>query len=196
MIDIVLGQLANENSQRDAIHIAIAPVVAATNLKPGAHVGLDNNGEATGTTDFPIGIVDPFLSHKVLRGETFYLLLYQNTVTGMRHHWSHPSFEDNKIVESSFEYTKEESEKWLRAFINDSECPTYDEVLAAATGGELSIMSPEYYDTAYENDGEYLHFSGRDAHGNIPPEFWDHIENVTGIKIPKNKRASYWSCSC
>jgi hypothetical protein len=42
----------------------------------------------------------------------------------------------------------------------------------------------------------YLNFVGRDAHGEIPPEFWDHVEVVTEKKIPTNKRASYFSCGC
>jgi hypothetical protein len=35
---------------------------------------------------------------------------------------------------------------------------------------------------------------GRDASGQIPPEFWDHLEIVTGVK--QNKRPNYFSCSC
>lgn len=35
-----LGMLLDETAQRDAIHVAIAPVVAAHTLRPGEYVGL------------------------------------------------------------------------------------------------------------------------------------------------------------
>jgi hypothetical protein len=41
---------------------------------------------------------------------------------------------------------------------------------------------------------EYLHFDGEDAHGEIPDEFWTHLEVVTGERPPY--RPKYFSCSC
>jgi hypothetical protein len=41
---------------------------------------------------------------------------------------------------------------------------------------------------------EYMHFDGRDAHGEIPPEFWQHVEIVLGYK-PEHSPSSF-SCSC
>lgn len=190
MTDIVLGQPASILDKRDAIHIAIAPIIAGENLKPGEHVGVGNNGYAYKSAP-KIGIVDPFLTTPIEQYQHFYLLLYQNSVTGMRHHWQHPVFTEEKVL-----YTKEESEQWLRNYIDNADCPSYNDVIAAATGGQLTNTNPEYYDEAYYNDGDYLHFNGRDAHGDIPDEFWDHIENVTGVKVPQNQRASQWSCSC
>ena len=35
-----------------------------------------------------------------------------------------------------------------------------------------------------------------DAHGDIPEEFWGHVENVLGRKIPARRRAKYFTCSC
>lgn len=91
MSDTKLGQLLDSTATRDAIHIAIAPVIAAHSLVPGAHVGLNEKGEALYTAS-PIGIVDPFLAAMVKAGERFYLCLYQQTVTDLRHHWQHPAF--------------------------------------------------------------------------------------------------------
>ncbi len=199
MSDIVLGNLATENAQRDAIHIAIAPIIASQNLKVGQHIGVDQNGKSC--PDSPVGIVDPFLKKGPKEGESFYILLYQNTVTGMRHHWSHPAFGEESSVPNPglanlSPELKASSEAWLKDFIESSDCPDYYSVIAAATDGCLSNTDPEYYNESYYNNGQYLHFNGRDAHGDIPPEFWDHIEIVTGIKIPRNKRAEFWSCSC
>lgn len=41
---------------------------------------------------------------------------------------------------------------------------------------------------------EYISVGGSDAHGSIPPEFWDHVEAVTGKK--QELRPAYFSCSC
>lgn len=77
--------------RRDAVHVAIAPVVAGEKLYPGDPVGL-YGGKAFDNVGEPIGIVNPFLANPVLGGETFYLFLYPNTVTSLRHTWTHPAF--------------------------------------------------------------------------------------------------------
>ncbi len=87
----VLGKLADANDRRDAIHIALAPVVAGVDLEPGQHVGLFSDGTAK-PTEPHIGIVDPFLVSRVSRGERFWLFLYQGTVTSLRHVYTHPAF--------------------------------------------------------------------------------------------------------
>lgn len=87
-----LGQLATEADRRDAVHIAMAPVIASHNLLPGSRVKLDSNGEAMWTSIDPIGIVDPFLQEPVKQGDRFWLMLFPGTITGLRHTWSHPAF--------------------------------------------------------------------------------------------------------
>lgn len=90
-----LGQLITDGDRRrDAIHIAVAPVTAAQRLAPGQHVGLVQEGSAelVGPCDNPIGIVDPFLANEVEVGQRFWLFMYPNTVTSLRHLWTHPAF--------------------------------------------------------------------------------------------------------
>lgn len=91
-----VGSLAGEDARRDAIHVAVAPVVAAGPLDPGDHVWLDDHGEATKgdgrRSASTIGVVDPFLDSVVLKGERFWVCLYPGTVTSLRHVWSHPAF--------------------------------------------------------------------------------------------------------
>lgn len=90
-----LGSLIEGFAARDCIHIAVAPVVAAHDVSPGDHVGLDDKGEADWQSVGieTIGIVDPFLNvTKVEKGQRFWMLLYPGTITGLRHVFSHPAF--------------------------------------------------------------------------------------------------------
>jgi hypothetical protein len=92
----VLGNLVKKGEYRDAVHIAITPVVACQDLEPGDHVGLrPDNGEACRMEPKEkrtIGIVDPFLTARVKKGERFWLCLYPNSITSLRHVWTHPAF--------------------------------------------------------------------------------------------------------
>ncbi len=85
-----LGHLCDDGSARDAVHIAVAPVIATTVLEPGQHVGVVD-GVASKLAEH-IGIVDPYLTYPVLPGQRFWLFLYPNTVTSLRHVWTHPAF--------------------------------------------------------------------------------------------------------
>lgn len=85
-----LGTLIENAAQRDAVHVAIAPMKAGTKLSPGDHVGISSEGEATEEDTPHIGIVDPFLRKVVRPGETFWLVLYPGSVTNLRHMWDHP----------------------------------------------------------------------------------------------------------
>lgn len=111
---IPLGKLASEDAGRDAIHIAVAPVVAAATLAPGDHVGVEADGRASKTSKH-IGIVDPYLKASVKPGDRFYLCLYPNTITSLRHHWVHPAFKE-EAPPAKADFDKAESEAWLREY--------------------------------------------------------------------------------
>ena len=61
-----IGKLHQESYERDAIHIAVIPVMASETLKPGQHIGFTEGGyQVTATPLEPyklIGIVDPFFA--------------------------------------------------------------------------------------------------------------------------------------
>lgn len=185
-----VGKIIKEG-ERDAIHIAVMPVIAHAELSVGEDIGY-SNGKTTSNN--PIGIVDPFLKETVEEGEMFYMFLYPNSITSLKHLWTHPNVND-EIVETVAP-TKKESEIWLRNFIDQGDCPGYDVLIAAVEGKDIhTVKGYEDVDWAgYSIDHEYFHFSGLDAHSEIPEEFWVHMENVTGKKI-KYKPASF-SCSC
>ena len=88
-----LGHLIDGEAYRDAVHVAVCPVVAAADLEPGQHVGLvGDSRELVGPGREPIGIIDPFLREPVAAGRRCWLFLYPNTVTSLRHVWTHPAF--------------------------------------------------------------------------------------------------------
>ena len=187
-----IGKLRNGTEKRDAIHIAIAPVVSASmdDLRPGQPIGFyrpDSDFHVIGNEADPIGIVDPFLTKPVAWRERFWMFLMPNTVTSLRHEWTHPAF--GKTTQD-----KAASEKWLRDFINSADCPSYDHVIKGILGEIPDVYEGDGTYYGVRLDSEYLHFNGSDAHGEIPPEFWDHVEVVTGK--PMRVRPSSFSCSC
>lgn len=186
-----LGTIIGENEKRDAIHLAVIPAKAGVILRAGMYIDLVN-GIATRSRD-GLGIVDPFVRGQIQIGQMFWMVLRPRTITSLRHVWSHPSLPDEPIWSSTIEsdpvQKKANSELWLREFCETADCPSYEVVIAAAVGRYQN----EDGDSG-ENEGEYLHFSGFDARGDIPDEFWDHVEIVTGQKV--SSRATYFSCSC
>lgn len=93
--EIRLGQIiSTAGAVKDAIHVAIAPVICDEKLRPGQHVALvEGTLDRVCSRGKKIGIIDPFLKEKVIAKDIpVYILLYPNTVTGMRHEWEHPAF--------------------------------------------------------------------------------------------------------
>ncbi len=183
-----LGTIIGPNEKRDAIHLAVIPARAGQTLHAGESISL-KDGVATPDPK-GIAIVDPFLQSSVFKGQTFWMVLRPRLITSLRHVWTHPDLPDEPVAGQGPNHNKETSEAWLRNFCETADCPGYEATIAAALGK----WSDEDGDCYGENDGEYLFFSGRDAHGEIPPEFWTHVEIVTGQKIAN--RPTYFSCSC
>ncbi len=168
-----IGKILDGTAQKDAIHIAVAPVFADTNLMPGQHVGVVEN-ERMGLSDRPIGIVDPFLKDSVQKGQQFFLFLYPNTITGLRHEWTHPLFSGKTPVRS-------EAEKRLHDFAAESDM-NYWRLMSAAE--------------AYLQHGEYVIDGGRYEGWGVYAKFWEDYETVTGKKVRESERGSFFSCSC
>lgn len=179
MSDLKLGQLIEGEAFRDAIHVAVAPVVAADILNPGQHVAfIDGDTERVGSvvgSRKAIGIVDPFLNTLVPRGRRFWLYLFPNTVTGMRHEWQHPAFPTTAKEDSK----QSKAEQWLRAFAVIHEAD-YAEMINAAMNGTGccfgTTSGPE------ETRGW---------------EFWNYMEELTGREFSEDHRRDVpFRCAC
>lgn len=182
MSDTQVGEILTESQERDAIHVAVASVIARDRLAPGEHIGFlssDNQEEVCSlrhsSERVGIGIVDPFLKEPVEDGQRCWMFLYPRTITSLRHSWTHPAFAPAAPIAD-----KLKSEAWMRDFLWSMSGPDYETVIAAAVSGS--------------GFDDYLLIQGDDAHGEIPPEFWDHVEVITGRKCPR--RATYFTCSC
>jgi hypothetical protein len=184
MDTLKLGQIIEHgrDAQRDATHIAVAPLVASRHLFPGEPVGILPDGRA-GTGVPAIGIVDPFLTARVDADERFWLFLFPGSITGLRHDWSHPAFEAARPAPVD---SKSLSKQWMRAWA-------------------LIHMSEDYYgdnekfdpEAAYRNAieaGENMNVGPYESAADlINDEWWNHWETITG---KKGERGEYFSCSC
>lgn len=82
-------------ASRDAIHVAIAPIVAAGNvyLNPGQPFALDVYGLAQPCLIADaVGVVDPFLKASVRPGERFWGCITPGTTHNLRHEWDNRHF--------------------------------------------------------------------------------------------------------
>ena len=181
MDTLKLGQIIKTPQQRDAIHIAVAPVLAEDDINPGQHIGVDEKNivrPADGIVK-AIGIADPYLRQPLKRGQEFWVFLYPGSIVGLRHDWFHPAFVTNPSAD--------QSEAWIRQFAQ-SVGLDYETMMSGAREWVASRASGV--------DGEYLCFGGLLEGESVPDEFWPHFESVTGTKVPEEHQGSFFTCSC
>ncbi len=181
MAELNLGKLIDEGQGRDAVHVAIAPVVANEKLYPGQDVGfVTSSQEVVGKNGTHIGIIDPFLKLPVQPGQRCWLWLYPNTITSLRHEWTHPAFEAVSVPDTS--KTNERSKKWLEDFAADVGL-SYEQLLQA---GKDYIEKGRYHIFPYDTP---------DRCHEETEEFWDNFERVTGIEVLLKDEKPF-SCAC
>jgi hypothetical protein len=98
----VLGTIPSENDLRDAVHIAVIPMIAGCVLFPSDKVRLDKKKKAHVVEDGGeyIGVVDPFLECPcILPGQRFWLCMKPQSVLNLRHAWTHKEFEAHAPVQ-------------------------------------------------------------------------------------------------
>lgn len=95
-----LGKLCDINAKRDAVHVAIIPVIADQVLIPGQRIGIrqqenghyrtssyksDDGHSINGGAD---AVVDPFLTRNVEFGDLFWAIVRPDLVGEVRHDWT------------------------------------------------------------------------------------------------------------
>lgn len=182
-----LGTIIGETEKRDAIHLAVVPVVAKEILRPGEDVTADGrqyyDNAYLSPDDKPIGIVDPFLNRSVSPGERFWLVIYPRQIHSLRHVWTHPAFPD-EIVDPQYN----RSIKWLEDYVEEinnwDSCPvifkSYHSLIKAAQ---------DWIDNGIEFDFEINNES-------LDNDFWFHYEIVTGKKVHESKKQDFFGCCC
>lgn len=174
-----LGQLITEpgeQNQRDAVHFAVVPIIASGPLKPGQRIGVNKAGTHTDEHAETVGIVDPFYSMLINKGETFWLVLYQGQVTTLRHEWTHPAFPSVRQPERQ----ESGADKRMMAFATECHYDTLTEFLAEV---RKAVQSG---DSVYVGDNE-----GASCYDG----FWNDYNELTGMSVPDDQTI-WFSCGC
>lgn len=177
--------LPDDAGGRDAVHVAVISAIAGHDLMPGADVGFDSvegPGEHMAmVVSRPIGLVDPFIKGTVKRGQRFWLYLYPRTITGLSHRWTHPAFPDDAGTVYGTPGQQLASKKWITEWA-DQYGVTFTDMVEAAT---LFLKTGDYFCKGGTFEGEQ-----------IPPQFWDHYQVVTGTLVNSDDRNHFFTCSC
>lgn len=177
MSDVWLGMTPPEDADRDATHVAVVPVIAATEMEPGTHCEVRPDGTAT-LGDDPIGIVDPFLKANVKQGQRFYLCLYPRTTVGLRHVYTHAVLDGHSAATSR---------KWIE------DCAAG----LGVTSEALMQHARVWVETHDDKWGGDYWVGGDEFEGvRVPEEFWEHYDRVKGVQTPEKMRANFISCAC
>lgn len=208
-----------EGTGRDAIHLAVEPVIAGETLFPGQHIGL-SNGKAYSTCKKKLGIVDPFVIGSVPKGSKFWLVVFPRQITSLRHVWSHPDFPEESSPADTSTTTKnvllvEEPIVIPKAVLETASNPipvvadaaskkVYDQISEKYLSEEwirnFASKIPLKYEVLMDaaqdwlDSGEYLNYGSLLDGEYVPDEFWDHFEVVTGNKA--EGRGNFFTCSC
>lgn len=204
-----LGTIIGKNEKRDAIHIAVLPMVAGTRMFPGTPCGVGAGGVASDEVpdEKRHGIVDPFLEEPVEKGQMFWMLLKPRMVTSLRHVWEHPAFPASELVENK------KADPFACCGGNDetptdhcTDCPVREDVIAQSVEDALAGSLKEFTTatglsldelvdgaTNYLANGDLLSEGARWDGQGVPEEFWKYYEARTGTVVLDEKRYTFFT---
>lgn len=166
----LLGKQPAELGIKDAIHVAIVAVRAASPIKPGQRCGMNKEREAV-ANEKGCGVADPFHKGNIGTGQVFWLLLNQDEVPNVQHVWEHPSVDftppskevkRNRTIESvakDFGVTYEQVMEAAQFVVENDKLAVYpgskSDVEIAAVNEDLYDLWSEWADeTGYEFENE------------------------------------------
>lgn len=173
-----LGEIITGPAERDAVHVAVAPVVAAVQLKPGQHVGLRSEGLADSAAEH-IGVVDPFLKAPVECGQQCYVFLYPGSAIGLRHVYRHPVLDAKQIRLETIELLTGKSKEAITKFADEIGL-TYEQMMSFAE--------------QWLRTGEEINWDGSMSGDFSFDEFWKHYEIVTCAEVPMEQKQDFFTC--
>ncbi len=176
-----LGTIIGAKEKRDAIHLAVIPVIAGARLYPGQSINASADGIASPASD-GLGIVDPFLAGAVHPEQRFWMVLRPRLVTSLRHVWSHPAFPDELGAAPASDASEKAAARAALEVIADNCDSTVEDMVAGAH--------------SFLDHSEYMIDGGRWEGIYVPEEFWPHFEVLTGRKVPSADRENFFSCAC
>ncbi len=141
-----LGKNPDEIGVKDAVHVAIVSVIAASAIKGGSRIQLNSDGHAINANEGSgFGVADPFIGI-VARGEKFWVLVDPDSVAEVSHSWDHvQSFpKDVKPVEKN---------KYLQRYATAAGV-TYEQLIEACSQYMETGRKSPYPGTMTVDEGE------------------------------------------
>lgn len=185
-----------EGSGRDAIHLAVEPVVCGpSSLVPGQPIKIVDGVAVPATSlgyEDATGIVDPFLDLPVRKGDRFWLVVMPRTITSLRHVWSHPAFpeaatyhKDDSDPHYGFNPEQSMAMAWMKDFCRDIG-ERYDYVM----NGAKEFLASGAYLYGEQDSGNL------EGVNHLPQEFWEKYQTIVGSEVPVKDRQDFFTCSC
>lgn len=171
-----IGKTLPDGIGRDAIHIAVYPMVANRDMSPGTNVN-------------DLGIVDPFLDRPVKAGERFFLFLKPQTIKSLRHVWTHPDIPNEQPNDTANIANVEESRQWLANFADRLGQFTVDELIETT---RFFVEKRSRYDSSTICMGGDIDCYEMET----DDEFWRHYEIATGTKVNRKDVPNGFRCAC
>lgn len=195
----------SENSGRDAIHLAVEPVISRHYLEAGQRIVMVNGVACPVGPDMEAtGIVDPFIAGTIRPGERFWLVVLPRTITSLRHVWSHPAFPEDAVT-LHIDTSESVSKADMTRFMDEVDTFVPEQSMAMAWMKQWCAEIGERYDYIMEGARKYIEAGdytyGEKDSGNLegvdlPSEFWEKYELIVGKQVPERDRGSFFSCSC
>jgi hypothetical protein len=181
MSEIKFGEILYGYPQRDAIHIAVTPIEAGSEVVAGDKVKLKDGKAHTWKNRLDgdcVGFVDPYLTERVAKGERFWLWLWPGSITSLRHDWTHPLLPEQRP-------TNEKKEAAMNRMAE----------IGHQIGG-FSVEEMLHYYASVAKTGEGCLPDDLNKY-EAPADFWEIGELLTGLHVsPAIQNDHCFRCSC